>query len=681
MANDDSNNMNYDSVILELQRIEELQETQEKLEKKISETVEEVDEMKSFTEKIEEAIGIDESDKKKNVIDGGKLSSTLTTSEKKRYENIGKEFVAGAGKELENVRKAVQFKDAMSTVRNKFAEGVVKFKEGLKKARKSGSFFGKLMVIIGLLGTIVYLFKDKILSAFPNIGEHITNIFDTAKGVLGNMLGSVIDYVTQGIGSTFMNLLKEVVVNVIPNFIGTFFQFTLPNAIVTLYLGILSSFSGDASKMYDKRVGEMLEEDMDQLGEAASQELKQQAGVSTTEVKGLIDATAEAQGRVNALGANAEYTELRQAQLGASALAITGDKDSAAVLAHLDQIVSGNQDFKKLIDSGQFNTSTFLSEIQRAKSDGLTQDEIYEAMLKSVTQEMRDSGFTMAEGVNGGEVSNFSNALIRMSDTSQATQNQISGYMNEKRQAQQEEQDRLKEYKRTITEINATGVIGEALAEAFKQLVENIVNFLNGNEIANSIEDSFKTMNDNFKEFFTEFNTFVSEAFSNLGSNIEGLLKIWRDSVVGLDQRVKNLEAVSAPKLEGAEITQSYNINFNAIVNVDLSQQNVETSVSELVQKVVSIDESLVNAMKSSNKTMAKVIESFGNVRDLHTCSKTYVEDEIEKRCNPLDQNVSINAIDIKNNKEKIASIENIIKKPVRQPIATGSTAPCLDVS
>jgi hypothetical protein len=48
-----------------------------------------------------------------------------------------------------------------------------------------------------------------------------------------------------------MNLLKEVVVNVIPNFIGTFFQFTLPNAIVNLYLGILSAFSGDATKMYD----------------------------------------------------------------------------------------------------------------------------------------------------------------------------------------------------------------------------------------------------------------------------------------------------------------------------------------------------------------------------------------------------------------------------------------------
>lgn len=681
MTNDDSNNMSFDSVILELQRIEELQQTQEKLEKKISETVEEVEKIKSSNEKVKEVIGVKESDKKKNVIDGDKLSSTLTTSEKKRYENIGKEFVAGAGKELENVRKAVQFKDAMSTVRNKFAEGVVKFKEGLKKARKSGSFFGKLMVIIGLLGTIAYLFRDKILSVFPNIGEHITNIFDTAKGVLGNMLGSVIDYVTQGIGSTFMNLLKEVVVNVIPNFIGTFFQFTLPNAIVNLYLGILSAFSGDATKMYDQRVGEMIEKDMDQLGAAASEELKQQAGVSTTAVKELIASTAEAQGRVNALGANAEYTELRQAQLGAAAWAMSGDKDSAAVLAHLDQLVSGNQDFKKLIDSGQFNTSTFLSEIQRAKADGLTQDEIYEAMLKSVTQEMRNSGFIMANGVNGSEVSNFSNALIRMSETSQATQNQISGYMNQKRQAQQEEQDRLKEYKRTITEINATGVIGEELTEAFKQLITSIVNFLDGDKIANSIKETFTTMNDNFKEFFTDFNSFVRDSFSDFGSNIADLLSLWRDSYVRLDERVKNLEAVSAPKVEGAAITQSYSVNFNAIVNVDLSQQNVETSVSKLVEGVVSIDELLLNEMKSSNETMAKVIESFGNVRDLHTCSKVYVAEEVAKNNKQLNENIASNTVRCIKNADSIEGIRMAIRQPIGKPKPIRHIAPCLDVS
>lgn len=681
MADDDSNNMNYETIILELQRIEELQETQEKLEKKISETTEMVSEVKSSNEKVEEVIGVEESDKKKNVIDGDKLSSTLTTSEKKRYENIGKEFVAGAGKELENVRKAVQFKDAMSTVRNKFAEGVVKFKEGLKKARKAGSFFGKLMVIIGLLGSIAYLFRDKILSAFPNIGEHITNIFDTAKGLLGNMLGSVIDYITQGIGSTFMNLLKEVVVNVIPNFIGSFFQFTLPNAIVNLYLGILSAFSGDASKMYDQRVGEMIEKDMDQLGEAASSELKQQAGVSTTAVKGLIDAAVEAQGRVNALGTDAEYTELRQAQLGAAALAMTSDKDSESVLAHLDQLVGDNQDFKKLIDSGQFNASTFLSEIQRVKADGITKDEIYEAMLKSVSQDMRDSGFVMAQGVNGGDVSNFSNALIRMSETSQATQNQISGFMNQKRQAQQEEQDRLKEYKRTITEINAAGVIGEELADEFKKLVESIVEFLKGDKIAKSIEETFTTMNANFNKFFTEFNSFVKDAFSNFGSNISGLLTIWRDRCERLDEKVKNLEAVSAPKVEGAAITQTHNINFNAIVNVDLSQQTADSSVTELVAGVVSIDEQLLNSMKSSNETMVKVIESFGNVRDLHTCSKIYVSEEVAKNNKQLNENIASNTVRCIKNADAIERVRVAISRPIGVPNPIRHIAPCLDVS
>ena len=420
---------------------------------------------------------------------------------------------------------------------------------------------------------------------------------------------------------------------------------------------------------------------MDQLGAAASAELKQQAGVSTAAVKGLIASTAEAQGRVNALGANAEYAELRQAQLGASAFAMTGDKDSAEVLAHLDQLVSGNQDFKKLIDSGQFNTSTFLSEIQRAKADGLTQDEIYEAMLKSVSQDMRDSGFVMAQGVNGGDVSNFSNALIRMSETSQATQNQISGFMNQKRQAQQEEQDRLKEYKRTITEINATEVISKELADAFKGLVESIVNFLSGNTIANSIEATFKTMNANFKEFFSKFNDFVSKSFSNFGSNIENLLKLWRDRCERLDEKVKKLEAASASKVDGAAITQTHNINFNAIVNVDLSQQTADSSVTNLVAGVVSIDEQLLNSMKSSNETMVKVIESFGNVRDLHACSKVYVAEEVAKNNKQLNENITSNTVRCIKNADAIERVRVAISQPIGVPNPIRHIAPCLDVS
>ena len=676
---DDSKQMDFETIIWELQRIEDIQQKQEEIREELSETTEEVEEVKVSTEDVEKVIGIKESDKKKNVIDGDKLSTTLTTSEKKRYENIAKEFIAGAGKELENVRKTVEFKEAMSTVKTKFTDGVVKFKEGLKKAQKTGSFFGKLMIIIGLLGSIVYLFKEKILSAFPNMGEHITNIFDAVKGVLGNLLGSVIDYVTQGIGTTFMNLLKEVVVNVIPAFIGTFFQFTLPNAIVNLYLGILSSFSGDASTMYNKRVGEMLDEDMEQLGQAAVEDMRRQAGAGTDAVKGLIDSTTEAQGRVNALGANAEYSELRQAQMGAAAVTMVGDD---SILNHLNDLVVGDLKIKDLIDSGDLNASTFLAEIQRVKEGGVTNDELVAALNASVSQGIRESVDLTGTSVNGSEVSAFSDAIIRMSDTAQDRQNTIGNLFTQKREAEQRENDRLNEYRRTITEVNATNVISDELAEAFKTLVENIVRFLSGNTIADSIKGSLNELNEKFTTFFTEFNTFIAKSFSNVGNNFVALIDLFRNKFQAIENKVTNFESIAnSIQTSASSVTTNYDINFNAIVNVDLMQQTNEHSISNLVNETISIDEQLVSVMKQTNDKMVQIISSFGKVRDLHTCSKEYINAQIEVTGKQLQDNIDVNKRGIVENGRKINDIENIIKTPVTKPKPLRQISPCLDVS
>ena len=169
------------------------------------------------------------------------------------------------------------------------------------------------------------------------------------------------------------------------------------------------------------------------------------------------------------------------------------------ILKHLDDLVLGDLNIKELIDSGDFNASTFLAEIKRMKSDGLTNDEIITAINASVTQEMRDSGSVNSAVPNGSDVSAFSDAIIRMSDTAQERQNAISGFMNEKRNAEQREQDRLNEYKRTVTEINATNVITDELAGAFKNLVESIVSFLSGSKIVDAIKASLNKMNDKFK--------------------------------------------------------------------------------------------------------------------------------------------------------------------------------------
>lgn len=676
---DDSNNMEFETIIGELQRVKDIQQKQEEIEEKLSETTEDVEDVKVSTEDVEKVIGIKESDKKKNVIDGDKLSTTLTTSEKKRYENIGKVFIEGAGKEIENVRKAVQFKDAMSTVKNKFSEGIVKFKEGLKKAQKEGSFFGKLMIIIGLLGTIVYLFRDKILKAFPNIGEQITNIFETVKGVLANLLGSIVNYVTQGIGSTFMELLKEVVVNVIPKFIGTFFQFTLPNAIVTLYLGILSAFSGDASQMYDQRVEKMINEDIEQLGEAASNELKQKADAETQAVKGLIDSTHESMKRVNALNIDSEYEELRRAQMGAAAVAMVS-KPYTNVFNQLDQVITG--DLRKLIDSGDFSASIFMGEIKRLKEGGLTKDEIIEAMNASVTDKLRSSNAIDGSKLNVNDISEFANSIIKMSDDAQTRQNDIAAIVRQKSERDMEQQNRLNEYKTTITEINATNVISKELANAFGELVKSIVQFLSGQTIAEALKDSFNSMNTQFETFFSSFNGFIKTSLTSVGDNFIKIFNLLHTNVAELKTKVDKLEGtyVVADGNE-AEVHQNVYCDFNAIVNIDLSENSQSSSISDLVSQVVSIDEELSKVMNDSNTIMGEVIANFSKIRDLHACSKLYITEEVAKNNEQLDEKIASNTSRCIQNAKAISEINNVIKQPVRQPIAIGSTAPCLNVS
>jgi hypothetical protein len=65
----------------------------------------------------------------------------------------------------------------MSTVKEKFSAGIAKMKRAIKKAKQSTGFLGKLLVVIGLLGAIFYLFKDKITQALPNISNFVKDIF------------------------------------------------------------------------------------------------------------------------------------------------------------------------------------------------------------------------------------------------------------------------------------------------------------------------------------------------------------------------------------------------------------------------------------------------------------------------------------------------------------------------
>lgn len=682
---EEQDNLNYDNVLLELQRIERLEQNHDEIQSQIEEIKEVQDELKENAKFVSETIGIEENDKKKNVIDGGKLSSTLTTSEKKRYENIGKEFIAGAGKEFENIRKASKFKEMMSTVKRKFTMGVIEFKENLKKIKQKSGFLGKLLIIIGLLGTIVTLFKEKITSVLPNVTDKISDIFSSVKECIGNIITNIFEYVTQGIGTSFTNIMSEVVTQVIPNFIGTFFQMTLPNAVVNLYLGILSAFSDDAQNMFEERMNQQIEKTTDDTAERADQELQTEAKEEDY-YTGIINSVWKTQQAFEADKENAAMSDMIAIRRDSGVSAMVRDTESSQVLSYLDSIVEGDQDFRNLIDRGQFNPTSFLEQIKKANEDKqLTQKEIYDAMRDSVDQSILESGFEMAQGIRGEAIFQFGDALNRMIAQSDKTKKEMDTRIAARRAQEDEQKNLANEYKKTITEINAKDAIAGTLATSFTNLVAKIIEFMNGDKLKNMIVDALTATNDRFKEFFEQFGSYVNSLISKIEDVIVTINQLKQNS----QDELKLLAGAIQKTLGNGRLSRDIIANMqnvssvmNAVVNIDLSQKGANPTIATIVQEVISIDERLSFLMRTANNNLQAVVTGLKNIQNLHTNSKEHTQKLVKETCSSIIKDTQLaNAIDIENNKKKIASIENIIKKPVLQPIATGSTAPCLDVS
>ena len=114
-----------DEVFEELEKIAELEKSvrflqfrQGSVEKSVTE-LREIQNQKSETSEdpsnvISDTIEEDKKDEK-NLVDENKLKPILTTVEKKRYENIGVEFIKGAQKVFDEIKKSEELKKKMSS--------------------------------------------------------------------------------------------------------------------------------------------------------------------------------------------------------------------------------------------------------------------------------------------------------------------------------------------------------------------------------------------------------------------------------------------------------------------------------------------------------------------------------------------------------------------------------------
>ena len=179
----------------------------------------------------------------------------MTGNEKKRYENIGKQFVEGAGKEFIRIKNAIKFKNNMSTVRDTFLKGFDKIKSTVKTMRKKSGFWKKLLEVVALLTVVAYVFRDKIAKIMPNVGGKIKEVLESGKTLIKNLINDIFENVSKSVGKSFGSIVTHMLTNTLPNIVTMFFQWTLPEALLATWLTVLSTFSSSA----EQRLGEMIE--------------------------------------------------------------------------------------------------------------------------------------------------------------------------------------------------------------------------------------------------------------------------------------------------------------------------------------------------------------------------------------------------------------------------------------
>ena len=136
----------------------------------------------------------------------------------------------------------------MSTMREKFSGKINLIKNTIKKVKRKSGFIEKLLKIIAILGTIAYLFKDKIIAALPHIKEFANEIYEKSKNFVVNLAEKFWNFITTGAKKIISESINKMYDSVTDG-ISIFFNETLPEGIFQLYLNILSMFSDDASEL------------------------------------------------------------------------------------------------------------------------------------------------------------------------------------------------------------------------------------------------------------------------------------------------------------------------------------------------------------------------------------------------------------------------------------------------
>lgn len=676
----------FENIFTELKKIQQLEESDVQLRVMYGNQKDEINKVKS-------ELGLDdnESDIKKNVVGGEDAPSRLTSNERNRYKNIGKAFVEGAGQQFKNIQKAIKFKENMSTIKHKFFGGIDKIKTGIKNAVGSGDFWKKLLKIIGLLGIIVYLYKEKISRRFPDLSKSVSELFGGLKDYFGGLVSNIYDFVAEGIYRSFEAILDNAFLY-IPSIIDTFFGYTLPTAITNLYLEILSLYGSDsAQEELNKRFEESSKENsgvisnLADVAEGAVSQGRYEEDENETQfyqrIKNLAANLSYLEGEV---GGQSKYETLSE---NSGILAFEENVDEKpiqnSIIKYVQNLLNDRGiDIGDMMKRNYINMNTFAFEIKRFSEDNnLTNQEVIYALQRSVTHDrfleeinediakILENGIDLnASVVDTNELqaktafSNFVKTYDKLREDYKTKAEKSRDLQDKYDQELMERRNKFKNVSIEIDSKNVGNIIKDALISRFGNVVDSISNFIKGDTLKVAITEGLLELGNFYSKFFNESIEILKTA---LGGGLISLEQI-TNKANAVEKQLRESGEVAGTTTHkesdtgGVESITNNHLNNNVIVNVKLNSSE-NSMISSLIGQLNDKEVSSLGEIQTSNGHLEQILQHLKSVIQITGVTESYVQTECNKLKTEIQTLMKVtNEVDKETN-NRISSLGNTV--------------------
>lgn len=654
---DNQNFVNFDGILQELNKISQIE-----IETKVVKS--QVKDVEGEIVEIRQHVGLDEEESQKNVISDKDLPATLTVNERQRYINIGKNFVLGAGSEFQKIQKAIRFKESMKTTHNEFLDKIDKIKENVKRTKSSSGFWKTLLKVGALLGLIVYLWKTKIQENFPNVSKFVDESFTVVKGIIKESIKSIYEYISTGLGNSFTEVLKDMATQYIPSLMNTFFTVTLPNTLITTYLGILSGFSSDAEAHLNRRLEANMQSDAERLAQAAEAEALNTN--SQVDIKGGITAAQEAFSAAVSTGyALTNQHDLTMMQRHSAYLASVrggNDKVFGEVSNAVGGLINSQASIVELARQGKLDMGVFLSRVKQAQDDNnLTNQEVVQAVAEAMGVSVESiSKLSTANAEASFSAVGDINALLNSNEELQGQLASRANQMREEQERRRREQEANLEMYKPI-HIDYGAVLNDVLFVRIAETMKKITDFLSGEQgtegkLYKLVERGVKTFGEFYDKYFSQSISLVTEAFANIG-------RLFKIDV----SNPSNVQSTDTP----VQPQQTYGDN-NIIVNIDM-RSNEQKSFGALIAELGSIGSDISTTINDSNKKLESIITTLNSVGNLHAASKIYVDTKDKELHDMMVAKEALVWGQVNTNKNDIQHLSNSLRNTGMSPSNGGN--------